>query len=203
MSREGSSSPNARTAIVTALDTERGRLGMLMFIATEAVLFVLLFFSYYYLSRGDWSWKLEEPPKLRLALPMLAILLTSSFVLYWGEKHVKAGEYKRGLRGMWITVVLGVVFLVMQFFEYADHLKTLTPRMNAYGSLFYTITSFHGAHLILGLLMMGYVLLLPRIGPSLQPPHRPYETASLYWHFVDVVWVFIVGLLYVVPNLRK
>jgi len=194
--------PDTHPPLVRILETERGSLGMKLFILTEAVLFVLLFFSYYYTEKGDWRWSTEEPPKLHFALPMLAILMVSSFVLHWGEKRVRAGEHRRGITGMWITVVLGIVFLILTFFEYAEHLKTLTPQMNAYGSIFYTITTFHGAHLILGLLMMGYVLLLPRIGEAAQPPHKPYHTASMYWHFVDTVWVFIVGLLYIAPHLR-
>jgi heme/copper-type cytochrome/quinol oxidase subunit 3 len=88
-------------------------------------------------------------------------------------------------------------------FEYRDHLKTLKPTTDAYGSLFYTITSIHGLHVVLGLLMLGYVLVLPHIGPNAnKSPHRPLHTASLYWHFVDSVWVIIVTLLYVVPNVR-
>ena len=86
--------------------------------------------------------------------------------------------------------------------EYHKHLKHLTPQMNAYGSTFYTITTFHVAHVILGLLMLGYVLILPQVGRTDRPPHRAYSDAALYWHFVDVVWVFVVALLYVLPNLR-
>jgi heme/copper-type cytochrome/quinol oxidase subunit 3 len=89
--------------------------------------------------------------------------------------------------------------MVIQFFEYREHLKTLLPTSNAYGSIFYTITSFHAAHLTLGMLMLLYVLFLPEIGSGQKPPHRPLANAALYWHFVDVVWVFVVAILYVGP----
>lgn len=185
------------------IDVRRGSWAMGMFILTEASLFAMLFFSYYYLghvSRGPWP---SEPPKLTLALVMLLVLLGSSAVLHAGELAEQAGRTGRARFAVAITVVMGVGFLVLQTLEYREHLKTLTPTTDAYGSIFYTITSLHGAHLVLGLLMLVYVLVLPEIGPAQKPPHRSLHNASLYWHFVDFVWLIIVALLYVAPNLRR
>jgi cytochrome c oxidase subunit I len=184
--------------LVADLDRKRGTAGMCLFIATELALFVMLFFGYYRLG----PWPTEQPPKLRYALIMLGVLVLSSIVLHWGESLLKKGELRRARRALLGTILLGVGFMTLQLFEYVDHLKTLTPQSGSYGSIFYTITSFHGAHLALGFLMLAYVLFLPA-GPTARPPHRAYENASRYWHFVDFVWVFIVALLYVVPNLRK
>jgi heme/copper-type cytochrome/quinol oxidase subunit 3 len=189
--------------LTTAIDDRRGTGGMLLFIATEAMLFVLLFFSYFYMAGGHWIWPQEEPPKLKFVIPLLIILLLSSGVLHWGETRVQQGAYGRARVGLAATIVLGLVFVALQVLEYRDHLKTLTPQTNAYGSIFYTITGFHALHLLLGLLMLIYVLILPRLEPVERPPHRPLHNAALYWHFVDGVWVFIVGLLYVLPNLVK
>jgi heme/copper-type cytochrome/quinol oxidase subunit 3 len=97
---------------------------------------------------------------------------------------------------------MGLVFLGVQAFEYVDHWKNLTPYSDSYGSIFYTITTFHAAHVIVGLLMLVYTLILPRYSPALRSPYRPYHVAAVYWHFVDIVWIFIVGLLYVMPNIR-
>ncbi len=188
--------------LVTTLDDRRGTAGMWLFILTEAALFILLFFSYFYLAQGGWRWPLEEAPKLRLALPMLVVLWISSGVLHWGEKQVKAQRYSRARAGLAGTIVLGLVFLAMQAFEYMDHLKSLTPRTDVYGSIFYTITSFHAAHLILGLLMLIYALFLPAYEPVDRPPHRPYHNVALYWHFVDFVWFWIIIFLYIGPNTR-
>jgi len=185
------------------VDDRRGTWGMVMFILTEATLFVFLFFTYYYIA---FNWKGHyppAPPKLTLALIMLVLLLASSAVLHAGERAEQAGRVARARAAVGGTIVMGLVFLVLQAIEYRNHLKELTPTSDAYGSIFYTITSFHGAHLLLGLLMLGYVLVLPEIGPGRKPPHRPLHNASLYWHFVDLVWVVIVGLLYVVPNIRR
>jgi heme/copper-type cytochrome/quinol oxidase subunit 3 len=185
------------------IDDRRGTWGMLLFIATEATLFLILFFSYYYLahlSRGPWP---PEPPKLMLALIMLGVLLISSGVLHWGERAEKAGRKAAAKLAVAATVILGLGFLTLQVFEYREHLKTLKPTTDAYGSIFYTITSFHAAHLILGLLMLCYVFALPEIGPNRKPPHRALHNAGLYWHFVDLIWLIVVLLLYVVPNIRR
>ena len=188
--------------LVTTLDDRRGTAGMWLFILTEAALFILLFFSYFYLAQGGWRWPLEEAPKLRLALPMLVVLWISSGVLHWGEKQVKAQRYSRARAALVGTIVSGLVFLIMQAFEYMDHLKSLTPRTDVYGSVFYTITSFHAAHLILGLLMLIYALFLPAYEPVDRPPHRPYHNVALYWHFVDFIWFWIIVFLYIGPNTR-
>lgn len=183
------------------VDERRGTWGMLLFIVTEAALFLMLFFSYYYLahaSRGPWP---PEPPKLMLALVMLLVLLSSSAVLHLGERAEQNGRTGTARALVGATILMGIGFLVLQTLEYRDHLKTLTPTTDAYGSIFYTITSFHAAHLLLGLCMLLYVLVLPQIGPGQKPPHRSLHNASLYWHFVDLVWVLIVALLYVAPNI--
>ncbi len=186
---------------VRLVDDKRGTWGMALFITTEAMLFIMLFFTYYYVEKGKDRWNYEEPPKLHYSLPMLAVLLTSSVVLHWGEQQVKKERYASGRLALIGTIVLGFVFLVLTYFEYAEHLLHLTPRTDSYGSIFYTITTLHLAHLIIGLLMLFWVLFLARRwGPSQHSPYRPYHNGALYWHFVDTVWVFIIILLYVAPN---
>jgi len=187
--------------LITAIDDHRGTNGMILFIITEAMLFMLLFFSYYYLANGNWVWPQEKSPKLKFAIPLLMILLFSSYVLYWGETQVMRREYGRGRVALVGVIVLGLVFLVLQGFEYHEHLKTLTPYTDAYGSIFYTITSVHALHVVIGLCMLMYVLFLPQLESADRPPHRPMYNAALYWHFVAVVWVTVVGMLYVLPNL--
>jgi len=194
--------PYQRTVPATVIDHRRGSQAMVMFIATESMLFLMFFFAYYYLAHDAAKWP-TELPKLTKPLVMLAILLSSSVVLYFGEEAAKQAEFARAKRWTGVTVLMGLGFLTVQYSEYAEHLKTLRPTDNAYGSIFYTITSFHAAHLMLGLLMLVYVLLLPapHVGKSGTPPHDSLHCAALYWHFVDTVWLIIVGLLYVAPHL--
>lgn len=184
------------------VDRHRGTSAMKLVIATEAMLFVVLFFGYFFLSHGDPRWLMEAPPKMTLALIMLGVLLTSSIVLHIGERLSKKERFGRARVAIAGTILLGGAFLVLQGFEYRDHLETLTPQTNAYGSMFYTITSIHALHVASGLLMLLYVLILPKLDPEEDLPFRPLHNVGLYWHFVDSVWVMIIALLYVLPNLR-
>ncbi len=109
----------------------------------------------------------------------------------------------RGKAALGVVIALGLGFIVLSVLEYLDHLKSLSPLQDSYGSIFYTTTTLHGAHLTMGLMMLIYVLLLPQIEPTRDSPHRPYHTAAMYWHFVDTMWLFIVIILYVVPNLGR
>lgn len=196
--------PRPGTPLVEHLDEERSSFGMWLFIISEATLFALLFFAYYYLAQGpERRWLVEEPPTLKFSLPMLGILLLSSVVLHWGEKRVKKGRHGLGRIAVVVTMLLGGAFLVLSYFDYRHGFQHLLPTSNAYGSIFYTIVSLHLAHLLLGLLMLAYVLVLPSPEPNDRPPHKPYHAASMYWHFVDTVWLIIVTLLYVTPHLRN
>jgi heme/copper-type cytochrome/quinol oxidase subunit 3 len=142
------------------------------------------------------------PPKLRYPIILLVVLLASSFVLRWGENQVKRARFGTARLALWITVGMGLFFLVLQSFEYMSHWKDLTPYSDSYGSIFYVITTLHAAHVVAGLLLLSYVGILPRYGITRGSPHRVYETVAIYWHFVDFVWIFIVLLLYVVPNIQ-
>lgn len=184
-------------------DEVRGTASMWLFILTEAMLFVSLFFGYFYLGGHNDRWPLDELPKLKLVSIMLALLVASSIVVYFGEEASKKGRRGRARLLLGITILMGLAFVVLQVLEYRDHLRTLKPGTDAYGSIFYTITSFHALHLFVGLGMLVYVLLLPDIEGKVRPPHRPYHNAALYWHFVDFVWVWVVALLYYLPHLQR
>jgi heme/copper-type cytochrome/quinol oxidase subunit 3 len=186
------------------VDTSRGTWAMGLFIVTEAMLFLMLFFTYYYLGHSAPKWP-PEPPKLPFALVMLVVLVSSSVVLHSGELASRKHQFGRARAAVAGTILLGMAFVVLQAFEYADHLTHLRPSTDAYGSIFYTITSIHGAHVVLGLLMLGYVLLLPveHMAGAHKPPHHALKNASMYWHFVDAIWLLIVGLLYVLPNVTR
>ncbi|HEX5236152.1 MAG TPA: cytochrome c oxidase subunit 3 [Silvibacterium sp.] len=195
--------PPPRVSLATLpLSQKRGGQAMWAVIATEFMLFVAMFGSYYYLGTNKDRWALNTPPSFKYPFFLLAILLASSAVIHWGEKRVKAEEYGAGRLAVWITVVMGMGFLALQGFEYADHWKTLTPYSNSYGSIFYALTTLHAAHVIAGLLLLMYLGVVPRYGPTTRTPHKIYHPVAMYWHFVDVVWILIVLLLYVVPHFQ-
>jgi heme/copper-type cytochrome/quinol oxidase subunit 3 len=183
-------------------DERRGWYAMWCVVATEFMLFVCMFGAYYYLGVNKDRWAIEIPPSLKYPLMLLIILLISSVVLRWGEYQVKRGRFPAARSALWFTVLIGLLFMAVQCLEYIEHWKTLTPYSDSYGSIFYSITTLHAAHVIAGLLMLGYVGVLPRYADAVGSPQRVYETVALYWHFVDFVWILIVALLYVLPNIQ-
>ncbi|HEY3704398.1 MAG TPA: heme-copper oxidase subunit III [Terracidiphilus sp.] len=196
--------PPPRVSLATLpLDQKRGMHGMWCVIATESMLFVTMFAAYYYLGSNKDRWADLVAPKWWLALILMVILLASSAVLMWGEHQVKKGGFTAARIALWVTVLMGLGFLALQGFEYAVEWKDTTPYSDSYGSIFYAITSLHALHVIAGLLLLMYVGVMPRYGPTARTPHKPYTTVGMYWHFVDAVWVFIVLLLYIIPNLQR
>jgi heme/copper-type cytochrome/quinol oxidase subunit 3 len=181
-------------------DDERGTAGMKLAILTEALLFVTLFFAYFFIGHQHASWP-ARPPRIDLALALLAILLASSGMLQGAESALAKGSPRLARLLLLLTVALGLLFVGVQALEYRERLHELRPTTNAYGSLFYVITAFHGLHVVAGLLMLGFVAALPQLNPR-RSPHRPLHNAALYWHFVDAIWVVVVLLLYVLPRWR-
>jgi heme/copper-type cytochrome/quinol oxidase subunit 3 len=186
------------------LEQPRGRStgfwGMMLLITTEASLFSYLLFSYFYLgSMAQGPWPKQGPPSLTLVIPNTIILLASSGTMYWAESGIRKGRQGRLRLGLLLTLLLGIIFLAIQGIEYSH--KHITPRTNAYGSLFFTITGLHGAHVAAGLLMVAVITarsLLNHFGPG---HHDAVTNVSWYWHFVDVVWLSVFTCLYVSPYL--
>src|SRR4029079_1115855 len=159
--------------------------------------------SYFYLGASNPAWPPAgvEKPKLEIPLIMTGLLLSSSVVLVVAEKQREHGRRAAYRAGTPVTVLIGVACLMLQVTEYREKLRSMGPTENAYASLFYTITSFHGAHVAFGLLLLLYTLLRDMRGRI--DPERPIvvKVSSLYWHFVDAVWLVILVSLYLTPRL--
>jgi heme/copper-type cytochrome/quinol oxidase subunit 3 len=181
-------------------EKRRGEIGMWLFIGTEAMLFALLFFGYFYLGASKPQWPLEEDPPFSLALWLLAILLASSVVAEWAKRGVAKDRTGRLKIGLGATLLLGALFVVVQMFEYRRHLKLLRPDENAYGSIFYTITSVHFAHVIVGLCLLLFVFARALAGHFDSKRHVAVKNATIYWHFVDLIWIFVVAIVYLSPH---
>ncbi|HKB55189.1 MAG TPA: cytochrome c oxidase subunit 3 [Ramlibacter sp.] len=172
---------------------------MTLVITTEAMLFAYLLFAYFYLgSMTAGEFPTGGAPDLKLALPNTIILLVSSGTMYWAERGIRAGSQFRLRLGMAITLVLGVIFLVVQGIEYSH--KSFAPQTNAYGGLFFTITGFHGAHVFVGLLMNVVVQIWAWRGWFGAGRHLAVTNAAMYWHFVDAVWLVVFFSLYITPR---
>lgn len=172
--------------------------------ATEAAFFAYLLMSYFYLALRSPGWPppgIEEP---RLARPslMTVLLVASSVVLWWGERGIERGEQRRLRAGLAGAALLGAAFITLQVLEYRRELRVMTPGVHAYASIFYTTTAFHGAHVTFGLLLLLFTLARAMLGHFAERSHLGVRVTSLYWHFVDVVWLFIFTFLYLSPRWR-
>jgi cytochrome c oxidase subunit I+III len=174
--------------------------GMAGVVATEGGFFVYLLFSYFYLgsmSTNPWP---TSVPRFGLPLVNTGILLASSVAVWWGERGIRSGKSHRLRIGIALGLGLGALFLALQGVEYGR--ETLSGTTDAYGSLFYTITGFHAAHVLVGLLMLGFVLVRAFYRHFDAERHEAVSNAALYWHFVDAVWLVVFTSLYVTPFVR-
>src|SRR6201996_2913614 len=126
--------------------------GVLCLIATEAALFAYLLFSYYYTAvQYGKAWSPEPHPSLTLSAPNTAILMASSVAVWWGERGMTRGRRGQHLLGFGGAILLGLIFLGVQIFEWKA--KAFTMASGSYGSLYFTITGFHMAHVVVGVLL--------------------------------------------------
>ncbi|HEY7028151.1 MAG TPA: cytochrome c oxidase subunit 3 [Gemmatimonadales bacterium] len=177
-----------------------GRWAMILVVATEAAFFAYLLFSYYYLaSMAREPWPPDGPLRLHLSLPNTIVLLASSATAQWAEWSARRGNRSAVLSGLLVTLLLGIAFLVVQGLEYSE--QRFGPTTDAYGSLFFTITGFHGAHVLVGLIMLAVVSTRAAMGHFQPGRHLAVSNAVLYWHFVDAVWLAVFITLYLSPRL--
>jgi heme/copper-type cytochrome/quinol oxidase subunit 3 len=134
---------------------------------------------------------------------MTLLLISSSVALHLAERAIERGRATGFRLGMAVTMLLGAGFLLTQSFEYREYLRIVAPSSNAYGSIFYTITGIHGAHVLLGLGLLTFVWFQARAGLLTPSRHQAVRLVSWYWHFVDVVWIVIFSFLYVAPRLSQ
>lgn len=177
-----------------------GSFGMALFVTTESALFVLMFAAYYYLDHRNPQWRAEVPPPVHYALWMLAVLIAINVCLSFGQRRVAAARRRAGRVLVLVTLGLSALFLVLNFRDMGEHLLHLTPSTDSYGSIFYTITGVHLAHVFIGIGMLIWLVLLPRWEPAQYPPHRPYHNVAIYWWFMTAAWAAILLLLYVAPH---
>src|SRR3990172_2064544 len=168
-------------------------LGMLIFLLSEAFLFGNLLFTYYYLRVKSPVW---PPEGVVLGLPLIivntAILLTSSVTMQLAINSAQRQDRKGLVRSLIITMVLGTIFLTIKGYEWVH--VDFRPWDHAYGSIFYTLTGFHGIHVLAGLILLGALTIRHLRAQNVVPLHT--ESAGLYWHFVDLVWIFVFTTIY-------
>ncbi len=175
-------------------------LGMLLFIASEAMLFGAFFTAYFFVrvvNPEAPEWPLEP-----FHLPVFvagvntAILVTSSFTMHWALQSIKRGNRKAFLAGMVLTFIMGLAFLLTQAVEYLS--VGFNTGDGAFASVFFGLTGLHGAHVFVGLTLLGMVIVRGFRGHFTPEHHHGVELPGIYWHFVDVMWIVVYSVVYLI-----
>ena len=185
-----------------------GMLGFILFAASEVMFFGGLFAAYF-IARADLpEWPPEElltpaqvaagvKLELEIVLPLIAtiILIASSFVIQWAVMSIARGNRTGLIWGLFISIALGLIFLAMQMYDYSQ--LHFGADDTIFGTTFFTLTGFHGAHVAGGVIFMGVILMRSLAGQFSAQHHEAVEACSFYWHFVDVVWIALFATLYI------
>jgi len=203
------------------------RFGMVLFIASEVMFFVAWFWAYFNAALFPHDVGLTQWPPSGITtlspwhFPLLntLILLTSSTTVTWAHHAVQSGDRKGSIEGLLLTVALAVSFTCVQAYEYShapftfgfNHLALVPFKDTAhsllsagvgnfeaiYGSTFFMATGFHGFHVMIGTIFLSVCLGRAIAGQFTPERHFGFEAAAWYWHFVDVVWLFLFSCIYV------
>jgi heme/copper-type cytochrome/quinol oxidase subunit 3 len=173
-----------------------GWYGMIFFIASEAVFFANLIAAYLYLrvrQGGQW---IPSNIGFERTLPIINtfVLLSSSFPMHWAARSITRGNRKNLTRGLLLTAILGAIFLSGQAYEYTH--AAFGPGTGIFGSTFFVLTGFHGAHVTAGVLFLLVCFARSLRGDFTKDRHFAVNAIEMYWHFVDVVWVILFTVLY-------
>lgn len=176
-------------------------LGFWFFLGGETVLFASLFATYLALKDkvpNSEQYLAKDLFEIPLVFVMTMILLTSSLTSVYAMYHMKNFNFKKMQLWLGVTVLLGLCFLGLEIYEFNHYVHEFghTFTSSAFGSAFYTLVGFHGAHVAFGLMWI-IALMVRNAKRGLNLYNAPkFYVASLYWHFIDVVWVFIFTVVY-------
>ncbi|HEV2363214.1 MAG TPA: cytochrome c oxidase subunit 3 [Caulobacteraceae bacterium] len=196
------------------------RYGMMLFIASEVMFFVAWFWIFFEMAlfhhqralspidevRAAWAtWPpkgIHVVPPFELPLVNTLTLLTSGSTVTWAHHALQVGDRRAAKIGLALTILLGIMFTSIQAYEYhhilTDHWFYSPESANAglYGSAFFMATGFHGFHVIVGTIFLTVCLARLIAGGFSREHHFGFEAAAWYWHFVDVVWLFLFTFIY-------
>jgi cytochrome c oxidase subunit III len=175
-------------------------LGMILFIASEVMFFGGLFAAYFSVRSQSPVWPPAGSVHFNLRADILipavltAVLITSSVTCQLAIWAIRRGDRTAMLRALAVTLALGALFLGGQLYDYSQ--LGFGVNDGPFGSTFYTLTGFHGAHVFAGVVMLAVILYRGMAGQFSAKHHDAVEATSLYWHFVDVVWICLFTTLY-------
>jgi len=173
--------------------------GMVLFLLSDVATFSAGFVYYAFIRVGPWPPEHLPPLVGSLVLVNTLVLVASSVTLHYGHVALERGNRRRFVGLLGVTLLLGVVFLGGQVLEYYEFLvgEGFTLSSGVFASAFFGLTGLHGLHVGLGAVLLAIVFARAVRGHYSEERDASVRTVSLYWHFVDVVWVFLVAVLYV------
>nr|AHN95691.1 cytochrome c oxidase subunit III [Trigonotylus caelestialium] len=178
------------------------KLGMILFIISEVFFFISFFWAFFHSSLSPTiEIGMIWPPKgiitfnpIQIPLLNTMILLCSGITITWGHHAMMAKNYAQTTQGLLMTVILGVYFSILQGYEYYESMFTISD--SVYGSCFFMATGFHGIHVLIGTSFIAICLIRHMNHHFSNKHHFGFEAAAWYWHFVDVVWLFLYITIY-------
>nr|WGT87838.1 cytochrome c oxidase subunit III [Sclomina erinacea]WGT88020.1 cytochrome c oxidase subunit III [Sclomina erinacea] len=196
ISREGTYQGKHTLAVTQGL-----KLGMILFIVSEVLFFVSFFWAFFHSSLSPTVEISTWPPKGILTfnpmhVPLLntMVLLCSGLTVTWAHHSIMEKNFTQTKSALIITVMLGVYFTMLQAYEYYEASFTISD--SVFGSCFYMATGFHGIHVIIGTTFLMVCLMRHLLNHFSSKHHFGFEAAAWYWHFVDVVWLFLYISIY-------
>ena len=171
--------------------------GFVIFLLSESVIFLAFFAGYAVLKLTAPQWLPDGVDGLEVRMPLIntVVLVSSSFVAYFAERYLHQRNLW-GFRAVWLlTMAMGTYFVIGQAIEWSELHFSLTS--GVFGGLFYLLTGFHGLHVITGILLMALMLVRSFIPGNYDNGEMGVASVSLFWHFVDVIWIMLFLLIYV------
>nr|AZL93327.1 cytochrome c oxidase subunit 3 [Megalodontes quinquecinctus] len=186
----------------TMIVTNGLRMGMILFIISEVFFFISFFWTYFHMSLSpDISIGIQWPPKgilpfnpFKIPLLNTIILISSGISVTWAHHSILNNNYINFTNAMNMTIFLGMIFTLLQLFEYYEAPFSISD--SVYGSIFFLTTGFHGIHVIIGTTFLLICLIRHKYFHFSNHHHFGFEASAWYWHFVDIVWLFLYISIY-------
>jgi cytochrome c oxidase subunit 3 len=171
-------------------------LGMVLFVASEAMFFAAFFGAYFTIRTSLDVWPPEGIPRPEIGIPavLTVLLVSSSVVLQFGLLRMRGSNPRRGTAYLGVTIALGVSFLALQLYDYSQ--LGFGVKDGVFGTLFYVMTGLHMAHVFGGVVFLSLVFGQAASGLLTRAQHDSFEAGTIYWHFVDVVWICLFTVFY-------
>ncbi|MFQ5802542.1 MAG: heme-copper oxidase subunit III [Candidatus Methylomirabilales bacterium] len=186
-----------RTETLTGVGIPSGRLGVWWFLASEIILFGGLIGTFVLFRHGNPEWDAAaEHLSVAIGTINTFVLLTSSLTIVMAFAAVDRGDLRRMRTWLSLTILLGLVFLGIKAFEWSSEIGAgFIPSAGEFWSFYYAMTGLHALHVMAGI-VINSILLVSALRGRLRSHENRIELAGLYWHFVDIVWIFLFPLLY-------